>query len=291
MRVLVTGSRGFIGRHVMTALDNAGIESVQFDKVDGDDVLQNSKINRKAQGCTHVIHLAGILGTSELFSRAHDAIDVNVHGTLNVLTACERNGLGYVGCTTPEVWDNVYQATKHCARSLASAWHRHKGVPVCNVRAFNAYGEGQKLRPVQKIIPTFAWRGWRGEPLPVWGDGTQHVDLVWVGDVAEMLVRALHFGADEVFDAGTGVGRSVIDIAHDVINMTGGRARIKHLPMRAGEHEANGVAGGQGWDLIGFRPIVRSDQLRRTVRSYASGSLATTNISAGEDDLFRMSEQ
>jgi UDP-glucose 4-epimerase len=269
MRVLVTGSRGFIGRHVMTALANAGIESLHFDKVDGDDVLQSSQIDRKARACTHVIHLGGMLGTTELFSQAHNAINVNVQGTLNVLTACERYGLSYVGCSMPEVWDNVYQATKQCARSLASAWHRHKGVPVCHVRAFNVYGEGQRLCPAQKIIPTFAWRGWRGESLPVWGDGTQLVDLVWVGDVAEMLVRALNFGANEVFDAGTGYGQSVVEVANNVITMTGMRSQIQYLPMRAGEDEGNVVASGEGWNLIGFRPVQRSQQLRRTVHSYA----------------------
>ena len=269
MRVLVTGSGGFIGRHVVAALRNAGIESVHFDKIDGDDILQSSEVNRKVQGCTHVIHLAGMLGTSELFSHAHDAVNVNVQGTLNVLIACERYGLGYVSCSMPEVWDNVYQATRQCARSLASAWYRHKGIPVCHVRAFNVYGEGQKLCPVQKIIPTFAWRGWRGEPLPVWGNGTQQVDLVWVGDVAEMLVRALNFGANEVFDAGTGRGQPVTDVAHNVISITGGRSQIKYLPMRAGEDDANVVASGEGWDLIGFRPIRRPEQLMRTVHSYA----------------------
>jgi len=198
----------------------------------------------------------------------HDAIDVNVHGTLNVLQACEHHGLGYVSITMPEVWDNVYQATKRCARNLASAWHRHKSIPVSHIRAFNAYGAGQKLRPVQKIIPTFAYRGWRGEPLPVWGDGTQQVDLVWAGDVAGMLVRALAFGHDEVLDAGTGEGQSVADVARQVIAMTGSRSAVEHLPMRAGEHEAKCVAGGEGWDLTGWHPPVRPDELERAVASY-----------------------
>lgn len=272
MRVLVTGSGGFLGRYTVSALHDAGYEIRHFDLHGDDDIRTPEHVDAAVSGCGHVIHLAGALGTAELFSQPHDAVDVNVHGTLNVLQACERHNAAYTGITMPEVWDNVYQATKRCGRSLAAAWHRHRGVPVSHVRAFNAYGAGQKLRPVQKIIPTFAHAGWRGEPLPVWGDGTQQVDLVWAGDIAAMLVRALEFGGDEVLDAGTGTGMPVGDVARQVIAMTGGRSVIEYLPMRQGEHEAKVVASGEGWDLTGWHPPARPDELERTVASYRAAS-------------------
>lgn len=272
MRVLVTGGRGFLGRYLTRRLDAEGHLPVLFDSADGCDVRNAERVDAAVAGCDHVIHLAGLLGTAELFAVPHAAVAVNVTGTLNVLTACERHGAAYTGITMPSVWDNPYQATKRCARGFASAWHRHKGLPVSHVRAFNAYGAGQKLRPVQKIIPTFAHAGWRGEPLPVWGDGTQQVDLVWAGDIAAMLVRAMEFGGDEVLDAGTGTGMPVGDVARQVIAMTGGRSVIEYLPMRQGEHEAKVVASGEGWGLAGWHPPARPDELERTVASYRTAS-------------------
>jgi UDP-glucose 4-epimerase len=268
MRILVTGAAGFLGRFLAARLDEAGTETVPFDAATGGDVRDAAAVDAAVAGCGHVIHLAGMLGTAELFAAAHEAVAVNVTGTLNVLQACERHGAGYTGITMPRVWFNAYQATKGCAMDLALAWNRHKGLPVSHVRAFNAYGAGQKLRPVQKIIPTFADRGWRGEPVPVWGDGTQQTDLVWAGDIAEMLARATGFGGAEVFDAGTGCGMSVNEVADRVIAWTGRRSQVAYLPMRPGEHPAKVVADGEGWDLLGWHPPVRPDELERAVGSY-----------------------
>src|SRR6478752_5341040 len=93
-------------------------------------------------------------------------------------------------------WANVYQATKLCSMKLATAWHRNFGVPVSHVRAFNAYGPGQKygVGHPQKFLPTFASLAWRGEPIPIWGDGLQSVDPIHVDEVARMLVDATRFG-------------------------------------------------------------------------------------------------
>ena len=269
MKVLVTGGHGFIGRHVMDVLAAEEIEAVSFDLSHGQDVCDRFQVKDAMAGCSHVIHLAGMLGTAELFDQAHEAVDANVHGTLNVLEACEDERAAYVGITMPEVWDNPYQATKRCARNFASAWHRHRGVPVSHVRAFNAYGVGQKLGPVQKIIPTFAHRAWRGQPIPVWGDGTQQVDLVWAGSLAQMLLRATLYGDDQVFDGGTGFGMSVNDVAQYVLGRTGSKAGIEYLPMREGEHPAKVVATGEGWDEMEYTPHgVNWDRLDETIDSY-----------------------
>lgn len=268
MKALITGSEGFIGQHVKVMCRQRGFDFVRFDSSLNQDVRSLDDLLEAAGGCTHVIHLAGRLGTSELFDSAHEAIDVNVHGTLNVLQACEKLGLGYVGITMPYVWDNVYQATKKSAADFAAAWRRHRGVPVSHVRAFNAYGVGQKVKPIQKIIPTFATRAWRGEDLPIWGDGLQLVDMVWAGDIAECLVRALPFGNGEIFDAGTGRGMRVREVAEWVLAITDSDSEVVCLPMRSGEHPANVVAKGEGWETMGWKPEFRVEEFGRAVRSY-----------------------
>lgn len=276
MRVLVTGGSGFIGRWVGYHAFLLMHEVVVLDHRDGHDVTDPATWP-SLDGVDAVIHLAGMLGTGELFDAPHAAVRANIDGTLNILRACEQHGLRYVGITMPDCWSNVYQATKLCAQRLAQAWHLHRGVPVAHVRAFNAYGPGQQHGPghPQKIIPTFASRAWAGEPLPVWGDGTQEVDLVWVGDIARMLIDAAERdGAGEVYDAGTGQPMSVNEAARLVLELTGSQSRVEYLPMRPGEHAVQGLfAQGDGWDRLDWKPRWEPDRFAETVESYRRAAL------------------
>lgn len=279
MKVVVTGGRGFIGSATAKELFRARHQPLIFDRHDGYNVLDVDSITEffETQQPDAVIHLAGVLGTAELFDTPDEAIDVNVKGTAHILQACAKYDCIYVGITMPEVWDNVYQATKHAARRLASAWHRHQGVPVAHVRAFNVFGPGQAYGPghPQKIIPTFATRALARDPMPIWGDGTQTVDLVHVRDVAEVLVRALALAPltrDLVFDAATGVSHTVFEVARMVQDFAGDpdmMLNAEFLPMRPGEHEAKVEAEGEGWNILGWHPQFLLDDLRETVLSYA----------------------
>lgn len=268
MKVLVTGGKGFIGAHTVDALHAAGHEAVVFDAANHQDVRSLRSIEKATEGMDAVIHLAGILGTGELFGMPQLAVDVNVNGALNVLQACAENDLRYVGICMPSVWANVYQATKRCAADMATAWHENFGVPVSHVRAYNAYGIGQKVVGVQKIIPTFSTKAWRGEPIPIWGDGSQVVDLVWVGDVAKMLVDALRFGDDQVFDAGTGSTFTVRGVAEMILEHTGSDSKIEMQPMRLGEKKAYPFAHGEGWGRLNWQPVFRHREFAKTVDWY-----------------------
>ena len=266
--VAVTGGLGFIGSAVMRELGARGYRTFPIDRAAGGDLLRDD-LPELLGDCCAVIHLAGVLGTAELFQSVDEAIDTNIKGTVRVLEACQAKGFAYVGITLPEHWDNVYSATKKCATQLASAWHRHCGVRVSHVRAFNVFGPGQKATGVQKIIPTFAECAWRGQPLPIWGDGTQRVDLVHVDDVARMMADALRFGANELFDAATGQLFTVNEVARMVLEITGSRSPLEYLPMRKGEHPVGEVENtGAGWDLLPWRPRFDLERLRGTVESY-----------------------
>lgn len=267
-KVLVTGGSGFIGQYVVEELFKRGILPVIYDFPND---IRNFKFCSDKYSA--VIHLAGILGTEELFERTDEAIDINIKGTINVLNYCKITGASYVGITMPEVWSNVYQATKKCSRILASAWHENFGVPVSHVRAFNAYGAGQKRLGVQKIVPTFSYAAWTGTPYPVWGDGYQTVDLIHASDIARMLVDAMRFGEDRVFDAGTGEPMCVNEVVEriDTIVFSEDRRRseVNHLPMRKGEKEHTDiVAKGEGWDILGWKPTFNADLFKETVLSY-----------------------
>lgn len=269
MRIAITGGQGFLGRAAVAAAENAGHDVWTFDRADGNDVLGDLDA---LAGANVVVHLAGVLGTAELFDpgQPEHAVDVNIKGTLRVLEWCRENGAGYVGITMPPVFPSVYTATKVCAQMMATAWHKAYGVPVSHVRAFNAYGPGQAHGPghPQKIIPTFARCAWAGEPIPVWGDGTQTVDLVHADDVGRMLIDATQHGDDAVFDAGTGEAVSVNEVASMTLGITGSTAGIEYLPMRTGEEPTTIVAKGEGWDRLDWRPVMDWDRLLDTVRWY-----------------------
>lgn len=277
MNIVVTGGAGFLGKSTIAAAWAAGHIAWAFDHTHGHDILGDldELIYTPSSDLRPdvVIHLAGVLGTDELFDQVERAIEVNVTGTARVLDWCVRHGAAYVGITMPPVFPSIYTATKMAATRLATAYHHAYQLPVSHVRAYNAYGPGQAHGPghPQKIIPTFAVAGWRNEPIPVWGDGEQIVDLVHADDVGRMLIEACEHGDDTIFDAGTAQPVTVKEVAMRVIDMTGSTAGIKYLPMRRGETMSRALAAAQGtgWSkLDGWRPRLDWNRVEQAVRSY-----------------------
>lgn len=275
MKIAATGGNGFIGRATIAAAVRAGHMAWSFDRESHQDILgdlsglalHGDPMNMPDT----VIHLAGMLGTDELFDQAEEAVQANVIGTLRILEWCREHHVRYVGITMPPVFPSVYTATKICATRLASAWNRTHGIAVSHVRAFNAYGPHQAHGPghPQKIVPTFATEAWAGRPIPVWGDGEQIIDLVSSHDVGRMLVEAAGHGDDAVFDAGTGVPVTVNELAHRVLDWTGSTAGIEYKPMRRGEEAgALAAAQGDGWDRLGWKPELDWDRVEAAVRWY-----------------------
>jgi len=272
MRIAVTGGSGFLGKATIAAAVKSGHVAWSFDREHGDDVLGSLAGLKDADV---VIHLAGVLGTAELFDDPYMAVNVNVNGALHILEWCRAHGARYVGITMPPVFPSVYTATKICASRLATAYHHAYGVPVSHVRAFNAYGPGQAHghgHP-QKILPTFAVEAWAGRPIPVWGSGNQLVDLVHADDVGQMLVDATRYGNDRIFDAGTGQPITVNSLANMVLRITGSDAGIQYLPMRVGEKETEICADGEGWNLLSWKPEFDWGKLEAAIRSYEFAEL------------------
>lgn len=289
-RVIVTGGRGFIGTAVGNELARRGFSWAPFDHTNhGHDVRDFAQDFITAppwrDDVLAVVHLAGMLGTHELFDEVDEAIDVNVKGTAHVLEAARIKGARYVGITMPAVFPSIYTATKIAAAGLERAYHHTHGVPVSRVRAFNAYGAGQKHGPnhPQKIVPTFATEAWAGRPIPIWGDGTQTVDLVHTDDLARMLVDALGHGDDATFDGGTGIAFSVNEVAEMVLGITRSKAGVEYLPMRRGELPTKIVATGEGWDRLDWRPTFNEERFVEAVESYrpSTAQAAALHLRAG----------
>jgi UDP-glucose 4-epimerase len=271
MHILITGGGGFIGRAVKQYAEQIGHTVSVLDRPL--DVRRPDHLDTFVN-VDRVIHLAGVLGTHELFDTPHLAVDVNVQGSLNVLEYCRRTGAGYTGITMPQVFPSIYTATKIASTALASAYNHTLGVPVSHVRAFNAFGPGQAHGPdhPQKIIPTFAYNAWRGIPIPVWGDGEQGVDLIHTSDLARMLVDATAFDDNQTFDGGTGEMWTVnetVELVNSIVTERGGPgAPINYKPMRRGEEPTQIVAIGEGWNGLGWRPEFRMSDLVEAVEFY-----------------------
>jgi UDP-glucose 4-epimerase len=265
--IAITGGGGFLGQSAANWARAYGHNVIVFDRTEGDDVLGSLE---KMESADSIIHLAGKLGTAELFDDAESAVEVNIIGALRVLQLCERTGAGFVNISMPPVFPSVYTATKVCTDRLATAWHLFKGVPTSKVIAYNAYGGKQHHGPghPQKILPTFATLGWQNQPLPIWGDGEQTIDLVHADDVGRMLVEATYHGDDVTFDGGTGIAMTVNELADRIIDYTGSTAGKLYLPMRDGEVPTHIVAEERGWDRLDWHPELDWERVFEAVEAY-----------------------
>jgi nucleoside-diphosphate-sugar epimerase len=290
-RILVTGF-GFIGRHVAAELASCGcrvsvlerkpdLEAArQFgaDPVLGD-VRDADLLSYVVPEFDGVIHLAGLLGTSELVEDPVPAIETNLTGAVNVYQACRlaaRRGrrIPCVQITAANYFmDNSYAITKQASERFASMFNREHSTDIRVVRAQNVYGEHQRNFPVQKIIPRFVGWALAGEPLRVYGDGSQVQDMIHAGDVARILVRTLFAPVNPgLVSAGTGRALTVLEIAREVVAAAGSASPIERVPMRAGEPEGTVVLGEPGTlAAVGVDPaslVTFEAGIRRTIDWY-----------------------
>lgn len=273
MRIAVTGGSGFIGQAVLREADRQGHDAWAFDRSEGNDVLGDLS-DLKSAGT--VIHLAGVLGTSELLNSAEEAVNVNVIGSLRIMEWCVQNEAKYIGILMPDLFPSVYTATKIASKRLCDALVNGSGLQAAHVRAFNAYGPGQKHGPghPQKILPTFAHNAWRGLDIPIWGDGDQVVDMIHADDLGRLLVWAAEeLQGNEVIDGGTGTAISVNQLAQFTLFVTGSKSKVVHLPMRPGEKPTRFCyASKEGWESFGndmrMWPRFSWDRIAEAIHAY-----------------------
>ena len=266
-KVLVTGGNGFIGRYVAEELQDRGYGvaildrhqkvgvALDYEEYFGD--IKNATLVTDAIAHVDgVIHLAGVLGTQETISNPVPAAETNILGGLNVINACVQYDVPLVNIAVGNWWmDNTYSITKNTVERFVEMKRRYEGRAMMSVRGLNAYGPRQvPIAPwgssrVRKILPSFICRGLSKLPIEVYGDGSQIMDMIYVEDLARILVKALEFlvGGNIVpwVEAGTGRETSVKDIANLVAGgirvRTDEVVKIEYLPMRPGEDEHSRV--------------------------------------------------
>ncbi|MBX6324210.1 MAG: NAD-dependent epimerase/dehydratase family protein [Rhodospirillaceae bacterium] len=214
----------------------------------GGDICQTDVLDTALKGADGVFHFAALwLLHCHEFPRA--AFDVNIRGTFNVLEACVANGVKrlvysssasvYGDAVTEPMDENhpfnnttFYGATKIAGEAMARAFHHRYGLPFVGLRYMNVYGPRQDYRGayiavIMKMLDAID----RGQPLPVYGDGRQAYDFVYVGDCARANLCAMSADPiDRFYNVGTGRRTSIRELAELLLELTGARLPIEHRP-------------------------------------------------------------
>ncbi|MEI2704765.1 MAG: NAD-dependent epimerase/dehydratase family protein [Ilumatobacteraceae bacterium] len=224
MRVLVTGGAGFIGANLCrTLLATCAVEVIvlddlstgSLDNLDGCDVevrvgsvLDADAVGRACTGVQAIVHLAALGSVPRSVADPTTSFAVNATGTVNVLEAARRAGTHVLFASSSSVYGSnpalpkhedlaprpmsPYAASKLATESTALAYSSSYALPVLAFRFFNVYGPLQRAgHAYAAAIPAFVHAALRGEPVTVFGDGSQSRDFTFVDTVCEVLTDAV----------------------------------------------------------------------------------------------------
>lgn len=296
MIVGVTGGNGFIGTWVVKELKTQGHEAVIFDrralpyeKSFLGDVTDETAVFEFAAHVDGIIHLAAVLGTQETIQNPKPSAITNIIGSLNVFEAANRYNIPVVYAGVGNHFMRLkaagsYTISKSCAEDYARMFNAYRSGLISVVRPVNAYGPGQSIAApygpskVRKIIPSFICRALVGDPIEIYGDGTQISDCVYVKDVARVFVRALEKLSENsipaLYEVGPTISCNVKQIAAEVIRQTNSNSQLRFLPMRPGEIPNSVVIADSstllslGSDCWGWGVISLEEGLKRTITYY-----------------------
>ena len=279
MRVLITGGAGFIGSHLADALLGEGhqvtviddLSTGSFDNIAHlkgragfrytiDTVMNEPVLAELVDQCDVVYHLAAAVGVRLIVESPVRTLETNVHGTEVVLKAAAKKQRTVVVASTSEVYGKsdavpfredgdialgptikhrwAYACSKALDEFLALAYWKEKRLPVIIVRFFNTVGPRQTGR-YGMVVPNFVRQALAGEPITVFGDGTQTRCFTYVGDVVGALTAIV--GHDEahgnVYNVGNTEEISIFGLAERVKGLTKSSSPIVHIPYRPGVRE------------------------------------------------------
>ena len=306
MRVLISGAAGFLGSHLSDRFLSDGHEVIGVDNlITGSrdnlallereprftfieaNVSDGVRVSGAVQG---VLHFASPASPPDYLAHPVETLRVGSEGTRNLLELARTNRARFFLASTSEVygdplqhpqteayWGNVnpvgprscYDEAKRYAEALTSAYHRHHGLDVRIIRIFNTYGP--RMRPRDgRVVSNFIVQALSGEPLTIYGDGSQTRSFCYVDDEIEGIMRLYERGDHRPVNIGNPDEYTVRQIAELVSELTGTQSPIEHRPLPADDPKVRCPDISRARKELGWEPKVPlRTGLERTIEHFA----------------------
>ena len=311
-RILVTGGAGFLGSHLCEKLVGQGHDVLCVDNYftgrrgNIDHLLQapNFEVMR------HDVTFPLFVEVDEIYNLAcpaspihyqHDPVQTtktSVHGAINMLGLAKRTGAKILQASTSEVygdptqhpqreeyWGNVnpigprscYDEGKRCAETLFFDYHRQNQVRIKVMRIFNTYGP--RMHPQDgRVVSNFIVQALRGEPITIYGDGSQTRSFCYVADLIDGMMRLMNSPDDVTgpINIGNPGEFTIKELAEKVIAMTGTRSELvfRDLPVNDPMQRQPDITKAR--EILNWQPHVRLEEgLSKTIQ-YFEELLQTT---------------
>lgn len=305
MRCVVTGGAGFLGSHLadrllaegheVVAIDNlitgstdniahlAGRPDFRFVKADVTEFLY---IDGPVD---FVYHFASPASPVDFYRFPIQVLKVGALGTHKALGLARAKGAGFMIASTSEVygdpqvhpqpetyWGNVnplgprgvYDEAKRYAEAMTMAYHRFHGVDTRIVRFFNTYGPRMRLDD-GRVVPNFVRQALCGEPLTVYGDGSQTRSFGYVSDIIDGVYRLAQSGYHEPINIGTHEERTILEFASIVRDAVGSNSTIEFREAAVDDPRQRKPDLTRANTILGWSPTTSLEEgLRRTIESF-----------------------
>ena len=316
-RALVTGGAGFIGSHLCERLLAEGYEVVCIDNL-STGVLENVAPFLASEADFEIIDhdvsvhidLAGELDEVYHFASAASPADfgripieilkTGALGTHNCLGLARAKGARFMLASTSEVYGDplvhpqhedyrgnvsttgvrsVYDEAKRYAEALTMAYHRHHRLDTRIVRIFNSHGP--KMRKDDgRMVTNFIQQALLGEPLTLYGEGTQTRSVQYVDDLVEGVIRLMKSEETRPVNIGNPIEYSVREVAEMIIELSGSRSEISHRPLPADDPKQRCPDITRAREVLGWQPQIGAREgLAKTLEWFASQAEARSEAS------------
>ncbi len=317
MRAVITGGAGFLGSHLCDALVDRGDIAVCVDnfatgrRANVAHLLGNPAFEFVAGDVSEeldipgpidvVAHLASPASPPDYLLRPLETLAVGSRGTENALRLVERHGARLLLASTSEVygdpavhpqpeeyWGNVnpigprsvYDEAKRYAEALTSAYRRARGVNTGIVRIFNTYGPRMSSRD-GRIVTNFVTQALNGEPLTIYGDGSQTRSFCYVEDLIRGIVAMIDSAEPGPVNLGNPEEFTVADFAQLVLRLTGSASPVEHHPLPVDDPARRCPVISRAEEALGWQPEVAVEEgLRRTIEWFRSRPEETRSAAA-----------